>query len=91
MAFYQPYGPYLTTASARPTTQCPIRIPDFDGLQNKRWPHPDHSPAHRQPGIDAIPGGTDGCGTEITTDQRRVKRPQGSGCDIGAFEEKVRR
>jgi CSLREA domain-containing protein len=38
------------------------------------------------PAIDAIPKGTNGCGTEIKEDQRGVKRPQGPGCDIGAFE-----
>ena len=36
--------------------------------------------------IDAIPVGTNGCGTTITTDQRGVTRPQGSACDIGAYE-----
>jgi uncharacterized repeat protein (TIGR01451 family) len=30
--------------------------------------------------------GVNGCGTTITTDQRVESRPQGSGCDIGAFE-----
>jgi uncharacterized repeat protein (TIGR01451 family) len=38
------------------------------------------------PAIDAIPAGTNGCGTTVTTDQRGVARPQGSGCDIGAYE-----
>jgi uncharacterized repeat protein (TIGR01451 family)/CSLREA domain-containing protein len=38
------------------------------------------------PAIDAIPSGVNGCGTTITTDQRGVTRPQGSGCDIGAYE-----
>jgi CSLREA domain-containing protein len=38
------------------------------------------------PAIDAIPDGTNGCGTDITQDQRGVSRPQGSACDIGAFE-----
>lgn len=36
--------------------------------------------------INHIPVGTNSCGTTITTDQRGVIRPQGSGCDIGAFE-----
>ena len=38
------------------------------------------------PAIDAIPGGTNGCGTTITADQRNVTRPQGAGCELGAFE-----
>jgi CSLREA domain-containing protein len=42
------------------------------------------------PAINAIPKATNGCGTEIKTDQRGVKRPQGPGCEIGAFEKKVR-
>jgi CSLREA domain-containing protein len=40
--------------------------------------------------LDAIPQDQSGCGTQITTDQRGVKRPQGAGCDIGAFERKQR-
>ena len=35
------------------------------------------------PAIDHVPSGVDGCGG---TDQRGVARPQGSACDIGAFE-----
>jgi uncharacterized repeat protein (TIGR01451 family) len=38
------------------------------------------------PAIDALPSDVNGCGTTITTDQRGVSRPQGSGCEIGAFE-----
>jgi CSLREA domain-containing protein len=41
------------------------------------------------PAIDAIPIGAGGCGTVITTDQRGIIRPQGSGCDIGAYEVSV--
>ncbi len=37
--------------------------------------------------IDALLDGTNGCGTTIATDQRGVIRSQGSGCDIGAFEQ----
>ena len=38
------------------------------------------------PAIDRILGGANGCGTDITTDQRGVTRPQGDYCDIGAYE-----
>jgi CSLREA domain-containing protein len=43
------------------------------------------------PALNAIPKATNGCGTEVTTDQRGVKRPQGNKCDVGAFEKKMRR
>ncbi len=35
------------------------------------------------PAVDAIPSSTPGC---TGTDQRGTTRPQGSGCDIGAYE-----
>jgi len=38
------------------------------------------------PAINQIPTGTNGCGTTYTEDQRGVSRPQGTHCDIGAFE-----
>lgn len=41
-----------------------------------------------QPGsaaLDKIPA-ANGCGVGVTTDQRGVARPQGTACDIGAFE-----
>jgi hypothetical protein len=38
------------------------------------------------PAINAIPVGTNGCGTTITTDQRGEPRPNSNWCDIGAFE-----
>jgi hypothetical protein len=40
---------------------------------------------------DANAKATNGCATQITTDQRGVKWPQFKGCDIGAFEKKVPR
>ena len=43
------------------------------------------------PALNAIPEAVNGCATEITTEQRGLKRPQGTKCDIGAFEKKVRR
>ncbi len=36
------------------------------------------------PAVDAIPASTAGC--TGTTDQRGTTRPQGAGCDIGAYE-----
>ena len=41
------------------------------------------------PALNAIPEGKNGCGTRVTTDQRGIARPQGSGCDVGAFELKA--
>ncbi|MEZ4659058.1 MAG: Ig-like domain-containing protein [Caldilineaceae bacterium] len=38
------------------------------------------------PAIDHIPNGANGCGATMVSDQRGVVRPQGLGCDIGAFE-----
>ena len=43
--------------------------------------------------INAIPKGQSSCATttdRVVTDQRGVKRPQGTGCDIGSYEKKVR-
>ncbi len=36
------------------------------------------------PAVDAIPASTSGCSG--TTDQRGITRPQGTGCDVGAYE-----
>jgi hypothetical protein len=37
--------------------------------------------------VDAVPVGTNGCGTLVATDQRSVLRPQGNAlCDVGAVE-----
>jgi len=61
---------------------------DPNGLQNNGGPTKTIKPLKGSPAINAIPEATNGCGIEITTDQRGVNRPQGSGCDIGAFEKK---
>jgi PKD repeat protein len=46
-------------------------------------PTPTLALVQASPAIDAIPAGDPGC---TGTDQRGVTRPQGNGCDIGAFE-----
>jgi hypothetical protein len=39
------------------------------------------------PAIDTIPNGVNGCGgSPFDIDQRNVTRPQGSNCDMGAYE-----
>jgi len=48
-----------------------------------------HLPGTGSPLIDAIPNGTNDCGTVITADQRGIARPSGSGCDKGSVEVQV--
>jgi hypothetical protein len=36
--------------------------------------------------LNQVPPGVNGCGTAVPTDQRRVPRPQGPNCDVGAYE-----
>jgi CSLREA domain-containing protein len=57
-----------------------------DSLANNGGPTKTIALLEGSPALNAIPNATNGCGTQITTDQRGVSRPQGSGCDIGAFE-----
>ncbi len=45
-----------------------------------------HALMEGSPAIDAIPDGANGCGDSILSDQRAIVRPQGDGCDIGAYE-----
>lgn len=44
------------------------------------------SPDANSPVVDAIPAGTNGCGTTYATDQRGKPRPNAGGCDKGAVE-----
>lgn len=56
-------------------------------LQNNGGASQTILPGQNSEAIDAIPDGTNGCGTTITTDQRGVNRPKGNGCDVGAVED----
>ncbi len=65
---------------------------DPNGLQNNGGPNQTIALLPGSPAVDAIPVGANGrCAaadgvTAVVTDQRSVSRPQGSACDIGAFE-----
>jgi hypothetical protein len=58
--------------------------PRLEPLASSGGPTPTMALATGSPALDAIPPATPGCAG--TTDQRGVARPQGTGCDIGAFE-----
>ena len=45
------------------------------------------APGPTSPVLNAIPSGTNGCGTTELVDQRGVLLPQGSHCEIGAYEQ----
>jgi hypothetical protein len=54
-----------------------------DGLQDNGGNTNTFALEATSPAVDAIASGTAGCSV---TDQRGIARPQGSGCDIGAYE-----
>jgi hypothetical protein len=60
-------------------------------LQDNGGPTFTHALQPGSPAIDAIPWGTNGCGTILISDQRWRARPQpaGDSCDIGAYEVEV--
>jgi hypothetical protein len=60
-------------------------------LQDNGGPTLTHALLPGSPALDAIPWGTNGCGTTLYSDQRWQARPQpaGGACDIGAFEVEV--
>lgn len=60
-------------------------------LRNNGGPTNTHALRTGSPAIDAIPRPTNGWGTDIATDQRAPKRPQGGDCEAGGFEEKKAR
>jgi hypothetical protein len=74
---------HLTAATDRPGTD-----PLLGPLQDNGGPTFTHALLPGSPALDAIPWGTNGCGTTLFSDQRWQARPQtaGGACDIGAYE-----
>jgi chitodextrinase len=58
--------------------------PRLDALASNGGPTQTMALTSGSPALNAIPSGTSGC--TGTTDQRGVARPQGTGCDVGAYE-----
>lgn len=62
--------------------------PSLGPLANNGGPTQTHLPAPSTVVLDTIPGGTNGCGTTITNDQRGTFRPglKSSACEKGSVE-----
>ncbi len=58
--------------------------PQLGPLQSNGGPNQTMALPLQSPAVDVIPGAANGC--TGSTDQRSISRPQGAGCDIGAFE-----
>jgi hypothetical protein len=69
-------------------TDLPGTDPLLGPLQDNGGPTLTHALRPGSPAMDAIPWGTNGCGTTLISDQRWQARPQpaGGACDIGASE-----
>jgi hypothetical protein len=74
---------HLTAATDLPGTD-----PLLGPLQDNGGPTFTQALLSGSPAIDAIPWGTNGCGTTLVSDQRWQARPHalGGACDIGAYE-----
>ena len=62
----------------------PNTEPELDALASNGGPTQTMALPAGSPAVDAIPPATPGCAG--STDQRGIARPQGTGCDIGAYE-----
>jgi hypothetical protein len=64
----------------------PDTDPQLGPLQDNGGTTETHAPSSTSPALDRINAGSKTCGTEVGADQRGIVRPQGAGCDIGAYE-----
>jgi hypothetical protein len=62
------------------------KSPNVGPLQNNGEPTQTHALLSGSPAINQIPFGAECISSPDDTDQRGVYRPQGAGCDIGAYE-----
>jgi hypothetical protein len=62
----------------------PNTDPELEALASNGGPTQTMALPAGSPAVDAIPPSTPGC--TGSTDQRGITRPQGTGCDIGAYE-----
>jgi hypothetical protein len=74
-----------------PGTDWPATDPVLGPLHYNGGRTTTHALLPGSPAIDAIPWGTNGCGTTLFSDQRWQARaqPTGGACDIGAYEVEV--
>lgn len=61
-------------------------LADNGGVAGLIFPTLTHALLPDSPAVDHILNGQNNCGSAGNEDQRGVTRPQGNGCDIGAFE-----
>ena len=68
------------------TTNNTTGDPQLGALANNGGATLTHLPAAGSPVVNAIPNGTNDCGTTVTNDQRGVVRPSGGACEKGSVE-----
>ena len=73
---------FLTTSHSKNNTN-----PNLGPLAANGGPTATMALPSGSPALNAIPSATSGCA--VTADQRGIPRPQGAGCDIGAYERAV--
>ncbi|HXF40589.1 MAG TPA: choice-of-anchor Q domain-containing protein [Blastocatellia bacterium] len=84
---FNPTGTNFTTNGTCPgfTQVTPAQL-NLGPLADNGGPTQTHALLPGSVAIDAVPDCTDVGGSTVGTDQRGVGRPQGSACDVGAYE-----